>query len=1038
MMTLFIFLLIWQFSLGLARTFNYVDMRKFTQKVTLVCSVWLLAFAGMLSAQNATVSGTVFDENNEPFVGATVVLEGTNYGAMSDAEGNYAIEGVKPGDYTLVVNYLSYDKFQQVIKVAGSEQMIVNINMKLKVMDDVIIVGYGTERKRDMTGSISKISNRELNDVPGASFDATLQGKAAGVQVIQGSGIAGAGAKITVRGAGSISAGGDPLYVIDGIPVTQDPFLNGDRGGQNNNPLSSINPADIESIEILKDAAAAAIYGSRGANGVILVTTKRGKTGKPTFNFTARTGISRPAKLLEFLSTEEWVQLNQEAWENDGHTGQDSTLPGNFTPEQALANGNTDWQRQTIGTGIKQEYNLSMSQGTEKLKTYIDVSAMNTESYLIGNSYRRYTGRVNLDWNVLKNLKVGVSASGSYGRNNKISQAWEGSLGTAQSTALPFYTTDAPNSAFGYPGNPINRRTSIDWRTIEKRTINTLNLQYQPIKNLTINANGSLDYMDLGDYQHEDTVWTNTVAYAKNNYSKVVNWNTNATAKYDFAMLPSNHRLSLMVGSEAQKMTRHSGFYQVSDIAEQLYQDWTPGDQSDTVDTENALDAWSFVSFFGRVNYELNNKYILKASLRVDGSSKFGRNNRYGYFPAVGAGWVISEENFWKDHIKAVNFFKLKASFGVTGNADIPSFLRFGTFSGLNNNIQYNNDSIIFPIRLENPDLSWETTQTIDAGFEIGLLKDRITAEVAVYNKESRDVLLQTATPSSSGFKTYWQNIGHVRNRGAELGITTFNINGALKWKTTLNIARNRNLVVDVGTTPPDALAGSGDTRVVPGQPIGVNYLVRFDHVDAATGKPVYLDKNGNETMEWRTENRVVVGNVQAQAQGGLRNSFEYKGFDLNFLVTFTIGGKIYDDAAKRQFGVFTDWNMRRELLNRWTHPGQTDAQYPRLTQNPATYGLDNEWNYNTTLWLYDASYARLKNVTLGYNFKLNSEKAFLQKLRVYAAATNLLTLTKYPGSDPEIVRDQSGPQGRNISPNVTYLTPPQERTVSLGVDLQF
>jgi TonB-dependent starch-binding outer membrane protein SusC len=244
---------------------------------------------------------------------------------------------------------------------------------------------------------------------------------------------------------------------------------------------------------------------------------------------------------------------------------------------------------------------------------------------------------------------------------------------------------------------------------------------------------------------------------------------------------------------------------------------------------------------------------------------------------------------------------------------------------------------------------------------------------------------------------------------------------------------------VDVGTTPPDALAGSGDTRVVQGYPVGVNYLVRFSHVDPATGKPVYLDKNGAETFEWRTENRVVVGNVQPEAQGGLRNTFEWKGFDLNILWTFTLGGKIYDDAAKRQYGVVSNWNMPNGLIDRWTTPGQVGAAYPRLTLDPATYGLDNEWNNNSTLWLYDASYARLKNVQLGYNVKINQEKKwFLSKLRFYATATNLWTITKYPGSDPEIVRDHNGPQGRNISPNVTYLTPPQERTVSLGIDVQF
>ncbi|MEM7038345.1 MAG: SusC/RagA family TonB-linked outer membrane protein, partial [Bacteroidota bacterium] len=683
-------------------------------------------------------------------------------------------------------------------------------------LDDVIIVGYGTERKRDMTGSVSKITSRDLNDIPGTSFEASLQGKAAGVQVIQGSGIAGSGAVVRVRGINSISAGGDPLYVVDGIPITQDPFLNGDRGGQNNNPLSSINPADIESIEILKDAAAAAIYGSRGANGVILITTKRGKTGKPSFSLTTRTGISQPTKLLEFVNTDEWVQLYMEAWENDGNTGTPDFLPGGYTLDEALANGTTDWQQQTVGTGLKQEYGLSMRQGTKKLKTYAGLSYLNNESYLLGNSYRRYTGRLNVDWNILSNLKLSVSTSGSFGRNNRISQAWEGSLGTAQSTALPFYTLDQPNSDFGYPGNPINRRTQIDWRTIEKRSINTATLEYKPIEGLTVNLNGSYDFMDLGDHQYEDTLWTNWFTVARNYATKVNNWNANAYAKYDFNFLPEDHKLSVMAGGEAQQWKSETAFLQVSDVSEHLYLDWDGTDNSDTLESTSVPVLTTFQSFFGRINYSLKDRYLFKVAFRADGSSRFGKNNRYGYFPAIGAGWIVSEESFFEGAKGVVNFLKLKASAGLTGNAEIENYLHFGRFDlPGTSGITYNNDSIQYPVNLENPDLQWETALTVDAGFEAGFFQDRITTEFSFYNRESRNVLLNARLQSSSGWKSRWINVGQVRNRGVEWSITSRNLVGDFKWSTTLNVARNVNTVVDVGTAPPDALAGSGDTRVV-------------------------------------------------------------------------------------------------------------------------------------------------------------------------------------------------------------------------------
>lgn len=1016
-------------------------MRFLTRKICAIVPVWLLLTCSWAFAQDAGVSGKVLDENGDPLLGATVMVDGTGKGMYSDAEGKYAISGLPAGDQVLIISYIGYEEFREVLELESGKTVSRDVKMKLEgnLQDEVIIVGYGVERKREMTGSVSKINSKELNEIPATSLDAAMQGKAAGVQVIQGSGIAGAGAQVRVRGVGSISAGGDPLYVVDGIPITQDPFLNSTRGGQNSNPLASINPQDIESIEILKDAAAAAIYGSRGSNGVVLITTKRGRRGKPSFSFGARTGVSRPTNLPEFLNTEEFVQLYMEAWENDGNVGTPDFLPGGYTIEEALANGTTDWYDQTTGTGIKQEYNLSMRQGGKKLQTFASLSAMDNQSYLLGNSYRRYTGRLNLDYNILKNLQVGVSTYGSYGRNNRVSQAWEGSVGTAQSTAMPYFPVDAPNANFGYPGNPITRRNHVDWRTIELRSINTARLAYKPIENLTINLNGSIDLMDMGDNFFEDTTWTQNFSVAKDYRTDVINMSGNGFAQYDFNQLNERHKLSVMVGSEVQKSTIRSEYMEVTDVNKHLYLDWEGSNNSDTIQRTNPTDAWSFASYFGRINYSFADKYILKASMRVDGSSKFGSNNRYGVFPAVGAGWIISEEDFFKENVNFINFMKLKASYGVTGNADIGSFLRFGTFAAGGGSDQYNNDTIIYPIRLENPDLSWETTNTYDIGIELGFLNDRITSEFSFYNKESRDVLLQTATQTSAGFVNYWQNIGHVRNRGVELGITSYNLVGQFKWRSTLNIARNRNLVVDVGTTPPDALAGSGDTRVVEGHPVGVNYLVRFSHIDADNGRPVYLDAEGNETYDWSTDHRVVVGNVQPDFQGGFRNVFEFKNFDLTMFWTFSVGGNIYDDAAKRQYGVIDDWNLREELIGRWTGPGDTDAEYPRVTLDPATYGLDNYWNYNTTQWLYDASYARLKTLSLGYNFKFNPDKKnFVDRLRVYASATNLITITNYPGSDPEILRDQNGPQGRNISPNVTYLTPPQERVITIGVDLDF
>lgn len=851
--------------------------------------------------------------------------------------------------------------------------------------------------------------------------------------MIQGSGIAGSGAVVRIRGIGSLSAGGDPLYVVDGIPITQDPFLNGSRGGQNNNPLSSINPDDIESIEILKDAAATGIYGSRGANGVVLITTKRGKVGKPTFKYNGRVSTSQPTKIYDMLNAEEWLQLNQEAWENDGGTGR-APLPQGLSYDD-IEGVDTDWVNETIRLGIKHEHNLGFTMGKEKFQTYIGASYMDAQSYLKDNSYERITGRVNLDYQPIDMLKVSVNQSLARGRNNRIGVAWDGSLGAALSTALPIY--DAENTI-----NQITQQQYRDWRTIELRSITNGSIEFKPMDNLRFNVTGNLDLMDLGDNIYEDSLWDRAgrIPRAKEWKTNVLNYSGNATVNYDFNMLPEKHVLGILGGSEIQRSTTESSYMELSNVSRHIYLNPEASDITDTLTTENPTQAWSFASFFARENYKYNDRYLLQASGRIDGSSRFGINNRYGFFPTVAAGWIMSEENFFAGATGVVNFLKIKTSWGLTGSSNIPNYERFGTFSPRDNNTFYNGNPTIYPIRLANPDLSWETARTIDAGIEFGLWNDRITGSVSVYDRLSQNVLVNTATQASTGFDRYYQNVGSVRNRGIEFQLSTYNIDkNGFRWKTDFNIARNANEVIDIGITAPDAIGGSGDTRVIPGYPVGVNYLVRVSRIDDASGLPVFLDADGNETFEWSESNRVPVGDVIPDAVGGITNTLSYKGFELRFLWTYSIGGNIYDDAAKRQLGVFTDWNMRRDIINRHTGPG-SDAEYARLTLDPTTYGgMGSEWFYNTDQWLYDASFLRLKNVTLNYDIPMKATGKYVpNNIRVYYTGTNLLTFTRYPGLDPEIVRDHDGPQARNISPNVTYLTPPQVRTHSLGVTVTF
>lgn len=996
----------------------------------LVCFL-MIPFA-FLSAQGV-LKGGVKDDKGQPLSGATVMV-GTDYGAYSDEEGNFRVENIPTGDYTLTVSYFGYTDYTAPIAIGATEIAVeVTLNEAASTANEVVIVGYGTMRKRDLTSSIAKV--KEVNDNVGNSFEVNLQGKAPGVQVIQSSGAAGTGAVVRIRGLNSISASGDPLYVVDGIPITQDIFPSGasaNRGGQNNNPLNSINPNDIESIEILKDAAAAGIYGSRGANGVILITTKKGQTGKPEFDFTARVGASTPTKLHKFTNNQEWLQLRQEAWENDGNVGR-APLPRNMTWENALKT-NTDWVGMTVGTGVKQEYTMGMKQGTKKFSSYLGAGYLNDESYLRGNNFQRYSGRYNLDWNVAKWIKVSANTSLSQGLNNRVSQAWDaGGFGAANSTLLNIY----PGDDYLGGDDPTFRRNHRKWRTVEWRSINNGTISLTPIKNLEIRGTGNYDFMNWDDNIYEDTVYDQTNHIARASRSRVItrNRSANLTAQYNFE-LGQNHTLYILAGTEAQKSVTEYTSLSLDNADRPIYLRPNPiGDL--TIDTTSVykapVQAWSFLSYFSRLNYAFKDKYFVQGTIRRDASSRFGSNYRWGTFPTVGVAWIISEEGFLKES-KTLNMLKVKASWGYTGNANIPNYQRFGYFQ--NSNFTYNDSAIIFPTQLANPDLRWEKTRTIDGGIEVGLWNDRLQFGVEFYDKHTTDLLINGVVQSSTGFGTYYQNVGSIMNRGVEFSLTATPIDlKNFRWTTNLNIARNVNKVLDIGGASPDALSGgTNDTRILVGYPIGTHFRVKWGGVDPLDGKPIYLDTLGNPTKQWSEAHRVVVGKVLPDAVGGFSNTFAIGNFDINALITYSIGGDIYDNSVKRQMGVVTDWNMRTEIFDRWRKPGDM-ATYPRLTMDPGMYGLSSEWQYNSTLWLYDASYVRMKNLTVGYTYKMPTTSK-IKSLRLYAIGTNLFTLTNYPGLDPEIARDFENPQDRNMSVGITYLSAPQQRSFSIGINV--
>jgi TonB-linked SusC/RagA family outer membrane protein len=998
-----------------------------------------------VQAQTGSISGKVLDEAGLPLPGASVFIKGTNKAVSTDNNGVFQFLGIANGDVVLEVRSIAYKTLQRTVKVSGKTDVTINLQSDSQMLDDVVVLGYGSQTKRQVTGAISKVTGDKITALPTPSFEASLQGQAPGVQVTQGSGLAGSGSVIRIRGIGSISAGGDPLYVIDGIPITSDPFIAGNRGAMNQNPLATINPNDIESIEILKDAAAAGIYGSRGANGVILVTTKRGKAGrKPTITLSSRYGLSTYANRPKFANSAEWLSLRQEAWTNDGNTGL-APLPGGLTWAQARQN-DTDWWDIVTETGKSNDQSISYSQGTEKINTYISASYGDNHSYLKGNSYERYGFRVNLDVKPTSYFTTNINIGYDKGTNNRVNAAWAGGLGDAMSTALPIYPVyNADGSFFSNGANPARNIGLLDWKTINQRLIGGVTLELKPVKNLSLKAIGNMDNLDVDDNVFTPASLRNASRGYANAYpTSIFNRTVTGTATYDLT-INSNHKLTFLAGVESQFSDRtlyRNGIGGEADgpFNEDLasyYEAMRLGAAAGGLNFYTGFNKETFSSLFARINYSYKDKYYLQGVIRRDGSSKFGPNNKYGYFPSISGSWYINQEDFLKSS-KVISNLKLRASYGLVGSSNFPSgeYYQKFEFSG-----SYNGRPVLFPVNAENPNLKWEEGRNLDIGLDFGLFNGRISGELGYYRKNTTDALINSAISPSTGFDKGWLNVGEILNEGYELSLNTINIQSKnFKWTTRLNASKNFNEVISLGGFSPDAVGGgTNDTRIAEGYPIGTNFLVRYKGVDPNDGLPIWLDKDGFETKTFSLDNRVPVGKILPDYVGGLTNTFNFKGFELNTMFTFAIGGNLYDASAKRQLGVVTDWNIREDIADRWRKPGDV-AKFPRLTMNAGNYpGLSSEWQYNSTMFLYDATFVRLREVTLSYTLPAKTvSRLKLQSLRLFATGMNLLTFSKYPGGDPEIARDFENPQDRNMSPNVTYLTTPQQKSITFGLTTSF
>ncbi|WP_114791075.1 TonB-dependent receptor [Niabella yanshanensis] len=989
----------------------------------LVCFLALMpAISGASSLWQTSIKGKVSDsENGQPLTGVSVSIKGQTAGATTNEKGEYVVEA-KTGD-VLVFSFVGYISKEFVV----TDNTVVDITLEKDVasLDEVVAVGYGVQKKRDITGAISSVSAKDIENTPVKDVLTAMQGRMAGVQVVSNSGAPGDGISVTVRGQSSLNAGNAPLYVVDGIPIESSSIsqLNGfDSHGLS--PLSYINPADIQSIEVLKDAASTAIYGSRAANGVVMITTKSGKAGKAKVSLNFYTGVSKITRYLDVLNATQWRANILDAYKNlDKYNG--ATIPtiphwSVLDSLNPMNNGDVDWQDVMYRTANQKQANVSVNGGSEKARYSLSTSLLDQDGIFIASNYKRITSRLNTDFDISSKIKLGYNILYSHELNNRINAGGDGNHSLVQSILVrpPTYALTYPDGSpinyFNGKRNPVGLALEATHTNRTHRLVGSQYLEYQILKNLKFRTNVSIDFLSM----KEDEFLPATVDYREGYNSGAVRSITNFTwANENYftynTTLNERHNISAMAGFSQQawklETTGLDGMYFASDNIRTLNGAGTISNQAVNTTVEHGM-----ASYYGRVGYNYDSKYIVQANIRADGSSRFGKKNRFGYFPSVSAAWRFSAEPFL-EKLSFLSDGKLRFSVGQTGNEAIGNYTARGEFAiGAN----YLDNSGAAPTIMPNSGLTWETSTQYDLGLDLSLFNYRVSLSGDVYVKNTNDLLFDVPIPETSGFGYITQNIGSIQNKGFELSLTTFNLTRDFKWNTNFNIGVNRNKIISL----PDNVLTNGYIQngvyhiLKVGQPIGVFYGYKFlgvyvndaDNVNQVRnassngkiykgGDPIWDDLNGDNIIDARDQQ--IIGNGQPDYTGGITNDFSYKNFSLNVFFQFSKGNQIYSILNQLRNSVVAYNNVSRDALTRWKEQGDI-TDYPRPIFN-------DPLNTNSRVsdrWIYDGSYLRLKTVRLSYSLPQHIiNRLKISAVKLYASGENLITWTRYTGYDPDI-----------------------------------
>ena len=975
---------------------------------------------------NSTLNGRVLDAKaRTPLPGARVHIKGTTHEVSADADGKFSFVTGQKFPYTLIISFVGY---QQREVTANGAYIDVELKELQNDLNDVVVVGYVTQQRKNMIGSITKVDLADTKSIPAGSFDAQLQGKVAGVQISSNTGVPGEAINVRVRGATSINAGNGPLYVLDGVFMNSRSLQTIGTGGKATSPISDINPEDIASVEVLKDADATALYGSRGANGVILITTKRGKFNqKPKINFNTSFGWSKAEKLWELTTGPQHAALVNENWINTGNPF--ATRPfrpvaegGRGLPEEQQTYDRLDQVFKTAGL---QNYDLSLSGGSAETKYYIAAGYNKQESILSPITFDRASFKVNLDQKI--NDKVTIGVSNTFGRTHRNqARAGDGPAGGLLQAALHTPTYLSPVNELGVSVGRAgfdNVDLLLKYYDVNSTSLRYIGNLYGEVKfspNLSFRSSVGVDYNNYNESEYWNTflisgspngLATSTISQSTSLINEQTLTYRKTAGKHGFGLLVGNtlqSDVATFTGATGRGFANNS-FKQISSAS-----------------TTTSSQGWSkntLASFFSKADYSFDGKYLFDLIIRADGSSRFGDNNRWGYFPSAGAAWRLKKENFLKD-VAFISDFKIRTSYGITGNQNgLGDFATLGLWNG---GSSYQDNPGIAPQQLANPDLKWERTKQFNIGTDLSLFNDRIGIEFNYYRKYTDNGLLQVALPATTGFGTYTSNAAEISNKGFELNISAVNIKtDDFSWSTSFNVAQNKNNIEKLSTA---LKYGSRDLILQQqGSPLYSFWLYKELYVDPQTGNSVYEDVNNDGKIT--VADRQIYGNIWPKFFGGLTNSFTYKGFDANLFFSFSYGNKIYNhnrffgegggarDAARVIFA---------SNLDRWQQPGD-------VTDTPRPDGINiNNYKDGGSRWLEDGSFLRLKSLTFGYTLpKYVTQKVKIEGLRFFVIGTNLLTITNYTGLDPESsVSSNQNEQGIDLG------TPPQPRGIQIGLNV--